>query len=237
MDDPKKTAESVRSGEYFAEARSWYRAVYLSPIAGRTMFLLISLLAALVAIFAISALTALLPISSKMPLFVTMPVEKTDRAELGVVRLNPNKKDNNDALQEFFAQVFVSASESWRLADAEANAGYVQSHASDAVYQAYLQRMGTSGVGGKLGGASERQVQVTDVRLLHGKDGLGARVYFETAIVSGNSLVEKSQWTAKLKYNYTPLTAEELKGDKKQKSSLMVTDPQFQVTEYAVENR
>lgn len=236
MDEREEIAEAIRSGQYFKEARAWYQAIYISPVSGRTMFMVIAVCAVLVALVAVAAVSSLLPISTNVPVLMMAP-EKIDDVDLRAVPLNRPKREINQAMQEFFCAQFVRSYESWNPKTLQQQQLIINAHSNEKISNQYVSTVGQQIQENKYTEKSTREIQVISVNLISSPQGNSAIVKFKTTLKDGNPPYESSMWTAKLKYSYTPLQVAENNDTSKRASSLAVTDPTFQVTEYAVENR
>ncbi|MFZ4541903.1 MAG: VirB8/TrbF family protein [Rickettsiales bacterium] len=235
-EEDKVVAESIRSGKYFAESRAWFNAVYIGPISERTFFLLIAVLSVLVTIFALSALSSLLPLTPKAPILIRSG-ERSDEVQLSLVPIEKSKADSNPALAKFFVLRYVQARESYIFQSFSANALFIRSQSNEGAYAIYASAYNPANPESpfaNLGENGQRLVSLRSVRNNFTGTGGTAEVEFtvETRAVDEPS---KTKWTAKLEYLYTGMTTEPVKNAETGKQELKISDPQFQVVNYVLE--
>ena len=234
-EDHTKLSESVRSGHYFEEARAWYQAIYLSPVSGRTMFLIIALLAMVVCWVAILSLRALLPLTDRPGILISAQ-GRMDEVVPRLIPLQDKRMDPGEAVALFLARHYVVASEGWVPHDAENHAKFVKAYASDAVYAEFVNRINpvnpTSFAA--LHPGAQRRISIVSARVDTHETSGDADVRF-IAETEGDVVASKSQWTAKLEYKYTALGIETIKNSETGAEEIKITDPHFQVVSYVVE--
>lgn len=234
-EDAKKIAESIRTGRYYEEARSWYSAVYIGPVSERTFFLLVAILSTVVALAAISAAFSLVPLTTK-PAIIVPASDRADEVVMSLVQLRESKADIDDSMKEFFVTRYVTSREGYAAASYAINSNFVRAQSDEGTYTDYAEHYllpNPQSPAGILGANGMRIVTIKSVDVGgRGKTGT-AKVKFSTEL-KGVDDPTKTQWTAKLDFNYTDLKAETVTNPETHKKELKVTDPQFQVVKYVL---
>ena len=237
MDNPSDTAkiaETIRDGTYFEEARGWYRAVYIGPIAERVFFLIISLLAGFVGIISVFAVLEIRPLTSRPGLLISNP--RLDDTMLELLPLKAKGTDMNRSLQQFFVQNYVQFYEGYAADRYTANFGFVQQHSDAETFSQYATIYGNTNPQSPaaiLGSEGKRVATVESIAIDNSVTPLTATVKFTTELV-GLPTANKTRWTASLKFYYSDLAVTEAVDAATGKKIVSTQDPQFQVVSYAV---
>ena len=228
--EQQEVADLIRSGRYYAEARDWYKTLYIGPISERSFFLLIAGLAAAISLLALLAVHSLLPLTWRPGLIVYNHDVDGQRPSLGV--LQPHGASMNGSIEKFFVMQYVVARESYQPTDFAADSAFVRAHSTPEVANQYAALYGPANPrspANVLGSSGKRVVTLGDIAVRRGsKMPRQVTVKFSTAL-QGVGVEAKTQWTATLSYYYSPLLTKE--GGPQ---GLLVKDPQFKVVSYAV---
>ena len=244
-EDYKKIAESIRSGKYLTDARGWFEAVYIGPVSERSFFLIIAVLAGLIALFGFMAIARLMPITSHDPILIRAG-DRADDVQASLIQLAPNHIAINPAMTEFFLTRYVQMRESFDSRTFMSNAHFVQAQSDVGAYNAYVTADNPTNAQSpfaNLGDLGQRLVTVNAVTPVVVKAAAGqaplpagqgtADVDFSTE-TRGVSNPDTSQWTARIDYIYTGLETKTVKNPDTGKPELEVTDPHFQVVNYVL---
>ncbi len=247
-EDPKKIAESIRSGTYFNEARGWFNAVYIGPVSERTFFMVIAILAGFTALFGVIAVKRLLPISKHEAVLVYAGV-RPDDVQMGLIPLAPHHSSINPAIEQFFLTRYVQMREGFDARTFLTSALFIQSQSDATTYNAYANAYDPRNAQSPfapLGDLGQRQVTVDYARLVDIKTAKGEApppaglqrgvVAFSTE-TSGVTDPQRTRWTATIDYIYTDLTTKETKNPETKQLDLEVTDPHFQVVNYVLQEQ
>jgi type IV secretion system protein VirB8 len=107
----KDITESIKSGEYFKDAREWYILKYVYPVTQRAFLIFITGLSVIFAIVAIKIFLTFLPLVEVVPIAVDVK-SKVDQ----YVRLKPigkSKEDPNESLIKYLVMRYIEARESY----------------------------------------------------------------------------------------------------------------------------
>lgn len=233
MDSPsKQISEMVRTGAYFEESRAWYQLKYIGPIAERTFFLIIAILAGLIAFFAFLAVMMFLPLTDKRAVIV--PNDRIDDAIPSLVRLRPKDMSMSTALMRFFAASYVIKRESYTDESYETNMNFVKVQSDPttfAKYQAQYDRSNRQSPAAILNNVGERKVMLKSVNINSYSNPMTATVTFSTD-VTGYTEALHADWTAILQFYYTDLVVTQATDPTTHKPTVKTQDPQFQVVSY-----
>lgn len=236
--DSKKIADSIRSGSYYGQARGWFQAVYINPVAERSFFLIIATLAAVVALFSIVSVVRLMPLTKREAILIYAP-ERADERQASLIPLAADKHEAvNPALSRFYVAQYVKARESFSATGFLPNAKFVRGQSDEVTYAAYAQSYNPSNPQSPLAPLVDgglRRVNIHSIRMREVNGVTSAEVKF-TVTTLASQQETNSEWTAKLDYLYTQITPELVTTDDGQKE-LRVNDPHFQVTHYELAQR
>ena len=233
-DENQSIAQMVKDGSYFREARQWFEAVYVAPIAERGFFLIISMLAILVALVSIFALGGLMPIHERPGVVIATDRPFDLHPRLSKVR--PRGDTVEPAMEQQLLRLYVSAREGYEVSRYNSNYAYVLAHSDEPTGQAYTQLYSSANpqsLAALLGYSGQRVVSVDNITISDSGTSRTARVSYTTELINVPSGNAKTRWTAELQYHYTPLTVTEGK-DASGHPTLTTQDPQLQVVGYAV---
>ncbi|MBN8542933.1 MAG: type IV secretion system protein [Alphaproteobacteria bacterium] len=232
--EQQDVAQKIASGEYYRDAREWYSALYISPIAERGVFLLMSGFAALVLLFGALGFMDLLPIVARDRIIITN--QRMDETKTSISPLRAQGKSTNVSLKQFYAASYVYMRERYRAADYAKNLAFVEAHSDPATLQYFLETQGPENPDSyavRLGAVGERTVEITGVSINNKVQPPIATVQFVTDFknVTGGS---RTAWTATLSFYYTKVSLTEVVNPSTGKSRLKIVDPAFNVVSYSV---
>lgn len=229
-----KAAELLRSGQYYEQARDWYRVKYIGPLSERNLFLVIGILAALVGLVGFIAFLGLVPLAEKPGL-----IYKNDRindAAPSLIRLRNGSEDINDTIKRTLVLYYLNARESYAADSFGRNSLFVTAHSDAAVASQYAAAVNPSNPrspAALLGRAGTRQVQVLSYNVRKTGETQTATVKFSTEIVSITSL-NKTQWTAVIEFLYSDAVVQDTTDPETGKKDITLQEPFFQVVNYAL---
>jgi type IV secretory pathway component VirB8 len=232
--DSKQIAEMVRSGEYFEQSRQWYRTIYIGPLSERTFFLLISLMAGLVAFFAFVAILAFLPVTDRPPLLVA--TDRIDETVPHLQELQPKGMPINTALMRFFAKTYVERREGYSADSYARDYYFIKAQSDPIAFKDYLASYGSTNPQSPaaiLGRQGKRRVTIESIDIRSGSDPKTATVQFSTD-VEGTSNPTHAEWTAVLQFYYTDLVVTPVRDLQTNQEIFKTQDPQFQVVNYVL---
>jgi type IV secretion system protein VirB8 len=238
MTEPnKQIADAIRSGSYFLEARQWFQAVYIGPISERSFFLIIALLAAVVAFFSLAGVFRLMPLTNRDPVLV-YATDRPDDVYMTLVPLTEKREPVNPAIVEFFVTQYIIAREGYFYQTFASNARFVRAQSDVITYNAYATAYSPNNSASpfaSLGEYGQRLVTPRSVRIAPIRDGKGSAEVMFTTEVRGSDNPTITNWTAKMDYVYTELTTEMVDNAQTGDKDLNVRDPQFQVVSYVLQ--
>lgn len=234
-EDAKKIAESIRSGKYYQEARQWYGALYIGPISERTFFLIVAILSAFVAFAGIMAALSLTPLTTK-PAIVVPADPRAEDIVLSLIPLRKPGDDLDESLRNFFVTQYVQSREGYEVNAYTRNANFIRAQSDEATYNEYAATYLASNPHSPAAALGVNGLRIATIKSVsisgRGKTG-SAKVKFSTEL-KGVDDTTRTQWTAKLDFNYTSLKIESVTNTETHKKELKITDPTFQVTKYVL---
>lgn len=234
--DDRKIAESIRSGQYFREARAWYQAMYIGPISERSFFMVIAILAVLTGAISVLAVTSILPLTTRPGIPVFAP-EKGEDVLQSLERLRLDGESSDQAMVEFYVKKYVELREGYRPETYQSNALFIRAHSAPEVYGTYSTEYSVNNPtspAATLGVVGARQVRLKTISVSSISGSGRAKVEFSTETVGVEPDV-KARWIATFDYMYTGMKIDMVKDEKTGKDTMQVTEPEFQVTSYELE--
>lgn len=134
-------AESVKSGQYFKDARRWYAERYLQPFSERSFLLIAAILMSLAAI--IIALTSyqIFPIKKEIP-FALGVTDMVDN--FSVLKPLANKEETPQiSLTKYLVQEYVRNHESYEFKNLEKQENRLKATSSKQLYKKFIAYMST----------------------------------------------------------------------------------------------
>jgi type IV secretory pathway component VirB8 len=232
--DEEILSESIRSGKYFENSRGWFQAMYIGPVSERTFFLVVAILSALVAFASIAALMSMMPITERRGLLIRAG-ERMDETVKTLVPLRESRAPLNPALVDFFVTRYVQTRESYFVSSYLSHASYIRQQSDDAAYAAYIAQndvANPASPAATLGEVGQRVLTIHEVDV----DKNAATVKFTTQNV-GMTEENKTRWTARMEFRYTPMDVGEKTNAETGELELTTTDPKFQVVKYELEQK
>lgn len=235
-DDAQKVAQLIRSGAYFREAKAWYQTIYVRPIGERSFFLVVGVLAALIAVCGFIAFVHLLPIKARPPILVA--TEAIDETIPSLTRLRAQSEPIDPAMLRFFLKAYVLQRESYAANRAEAAQAFVIAHTDARIagsYTAAIAPENPQSPVNVLGQGGQRQIDITGVTWNTMETPPSAVVtYFVYDWINGQSSSKKAQAT--LRYDYAPLKVKEVVDKASGQIIIQTEEPQFQVVQYETQS-
>lgn len=229
--------ESIRTGEYFNEARKWYFVLFSNPIAERSFYMITVAIAAVTLIISIMAVSNILPVSSIFPFHVSNndPIHKIPQ----IKKLRTNHSETQDfALMRFLVGKYVEYRERYSQDTFDGSVKFVGNYSSQPVLDEYARLMDTSNPNSPRllfrDPWMRRIVEVTSVSINQKASPPQALVYFNSS-VRGTNGREVVKYVANLQFNYAPLQPKEELDSVTGKTVTRFSLPQFQVVQYNVQ--
>jgi type IV secretory pathway component VirB8 len=229
--EQQEVAALIRSWAYFKEARSWYQVLYIGPIAERSFFLVIAVLAALVAVVGFTALVAFMPLTTRPALM--LKTAEPERVVPVISRIRQAGQPLDRALERFMLREYIERRESYDAQQYTANFAFIRAQSDPSVFAAYDALYGAQNPRSPvaiLGASGKRHARVESIAMV----GDGQAVAKFSTELEGVGTQAKTQWTATLGYIYSPMQTTEVTDPKTGEVGLSVEHPQFRVVSYAI---
>lgn len=235
-------AESIESGAYFENAKKWYAAVYLSVLAERCLYIVLTAISLMAALFAIVGLLQLLPVKPTEPLLFPMKNLIRDAPTIFELRDSPYQPVN-DALQRFFVSAYVERRENYSFEKIQSQFRYLKGYSSKEELQAYSRYINPSSPRSPINRYQkkiERKVDVGKVSIRR-EDGQPMNWDEDARFIADVSFkaseihpftVQLSDWTAQVVFDYEQLTVTQPDYDESDKAE--VRPMKFTVVDYSV---
>lgn len=232
--EQQEVAEQIRTGKYFEEARAWYQTLYIGPISERAFFLIVGVLAGLIALVGIVAFAGLMPVTEHPGLLVSTQQPEIEKPVIN--RMRQRGQPLAVAMERFLLQSYVERRESYKWQEFETNMNFIRAHSDGPTFAGYEAIYGQANPRSPvniLGERGLRKAQTTSLHINEAVEPKIATVKFSTEL-EGVGTQAKTQWTATLGYYYSPMQVTEVTNSETGELSVVVEDPQLKVVNYAV---
>jgi len=218
-----ETAEKLRSGEYFREARAMYDFTVHDVMAERYMYLFVTFVSLLILCIAQLAAGGLYPLNKPVPLIVSTanPYEDIPRLRNILAEHNENP---SEALLRFMGRQYAITREEYNIDSFDRNVNAVRSQSSPEVFAAFQEQVDPRNPDSPI--TLYQRHSVRKIAIVSSKRESGGMEVIFDATVEGNNAIKKSRWRANIAFEYSGIELDE-KGDK-------VKPVQFIVTNYRV---
>lgn len=229
--------ESIRTGEYFNEARKWYFVLFSNPIAERSFYMITVAIAVVTLVISVLAVVNILPVSSIFPYYVINndPINKFPQ----IKKLRRDHTESQDfALMRFFVGKYVEYRERYSQETFDTSVKFVANYSSQPVLEGYNHLLDVSNPNSPRllfrDPWMRRIVDVTSVQINLKTTPAQALIYFDSSVRGTNSR-EIVKYVANLQFIYAPLQPKEELDSVTGKLVTRFTLPQFQVVQYNVQ--
>jgi type IV secretory pathway component VirB8 len=236
-DEERQASEMMRQGSYYQQSRQWFQTLYIAPIAERSFYLLISILAGLIAVAAFMAVIGFLPVTDRPAIMIAN--ERIDTTMPVITRLREGDTNLNAALRDFYLKRYVEAREGYTVQSFLANSLFVTAHSDESTQAAYAAAVGPDNPrnpAALLGEYGRRTVTIASVSVRSvGNESVPsvATVRFSTEL-SGIGVISKTEWTATIGYYYSDAVVSEVTDPDTGQERAELEEPTFQVVNYAI---
>jgi type IV secretory pathway component VirB8 len=205
--DTQVLASDIESGAYFRDGRRWYSEIFHTPIAQRSYYIVVILLALINMYFAIMSFLGVFPIIVPVPLisYSHNIWEEIPRIQ----RITTDElEDKNVSVMKWFIKSYVESRESYDLPFFELRYRNVWSQSTREVFDDYKRQIDPSNPYGfyrQYMNRSRRTVNVISLDFDRGRTTSQAHVTFEAHVISlsNGQEIEHSRWRADFSYKYT----------------------------------
>lgn len=232
----ENVTETIRSGEYFHQARKWYFVLFSNSIADRSFYLITASVALITLVVSFMSVVYILPLSETYPIFVRN--NRTDTKIPQIIKLRNNASETQDfALMRFFVRSYVIYRESYSMDGFPLSEKFVANYSDEATLQSYLQQMDVgNSASPKLLYANpwmKRTIDPVSVQMKLDAQPYQAVVRFN-ATVRGNNNGEVIPFTADIRFLYSPLQLTTELDSVTGEDVTRFKQPEFQVVSYNV---
>lgn len=107
----KNITESIKSGEYFKDAREWYSLRYVHPNSHRSFLIMITIASVVMAIISINIFFTFLPLKEVVPIAIELPSKVDQFARLR--KIGRQNEDPNESLIKYLIVRYIEAYENY----------------------------------------------------------------------------------------------------------------------------
>lgn len=200
-------SEYIKSGDYFRDARIWYRHKYIYPFSQRSFVLLLSFIICALFLGLTLNIKGLFPYVTQVKYVITTNVP--DGKDLKITHANQIKNEPSQSLLEIMLKNYVTTRESYRYEDLHQQFIFIKNNSTRIVFHSFYNFMNIDNSSSPL---------MLYQKTMHKYPKIISIEYTDTkrAIVKFNSIVEnsigeitqKSVWQATIDYEIDKIQAD-----------------------------
>jgi len=212
--DTETIAAELDGNTYFTTARSWYSEIYHAPIAQRSYYMIVILLALVNVYFSLSSFLSIFPIKPFVP-FVTYSNNIWEDIPRIKRIATDDTEDKNVAVMKFLVASYVENRESYDLPQFEMRYRNIWSQSTKEVFDDYKNQIDASNPYSFYRLYTNRARRLVDIVSLdydRNRDGASqAHVVYDVSVISfsDNQEIAHSRWQADLSYKYTDFAVDQ----------------------------
>lgn len=239
--DPQEIRETVESGEYFATARKWYDDLYHRPLAERSYFVVITLMAGLTIFISLMVYASLFPLTRAVPYTILSQDEESDDVPYITPLRQAIGEDLNVSIARFLLGNYVTAREKYKydVVEVERQFNRIRATSGENVLNQFLAELDASNPSSpvnKYGRDTERMVRIDKVVMNMEATPPQAQVYFATNLAKGASQ-QVNQWLATIAFRLPLLKVDQqvnmvLQWNEQTKEFELAENIAFEVVDY-----
>lgn len=230
-------ARSVGDGSYFDQAKKWYRAEFVAPIAQRSWMMIIAAASIFCAICGMLALKGLLPLTERPAIPASQ--DNIDNYVIQGMRLRQGGESIDEAMLRFFFTEYVERRESYSVKRYEDYHNFVKAHSDEESFRQYDEIFGTANprsLRNVLSDKGRRVIDITEQNITQSGTKAVANMRFTASFSAENMEIPKSQWKVTVEAYFRPLMVnEEIIGVIGSDVALDIRHPTFKVIRYELE--
>lgn len=205
-------AKKIENGEYFQDAREWYKHKYIFPVIERSYLILITIISVITAILTFSTFNGLFPLQKSFLIVAPVQDQVNDYAKiLRIGESGQEKEDADETLINFISGKFVGAFENYNYENnfqqLRSNINFLTEFASPEVlnqYKYYISIRNPNSLMLKYKQQASRKIEVKSLRLLGGTKKEIDKKFAE----EGQEPKDERQYTAIVDFISTEKTAQ-----------------------------
>ncbi len=255
MDEPEHNSltDSIEDGSYYVAAHRWYSDIFHAPIAERSYYIIVLLLACLNVYYSGSAFMSMFPLNAPAAFNISVGDIWTEYPRIQKLARS-SSEDKNVALMRYLIENYITNRESYDLRSYEFRYRNIWSTSSAQVFDTYKTLVDPSNplsLYHQYTDLANRTVEIVSMDYDRKPEIAHAHVVFRTHVTSVVTMRElrQAKWEADLSYKYTDFKVDQKlnthnsiaallgltgKGAKGSGEKRGVTPMTFMVTDYQV---
>ena len=209
MSDAEKAMISadLESGSYYSDSRKWYSEIFHTPIAQRSYYIIVILLALINSYFGVQSFLGVFPLSHIVPFAIYSNNVWEDIPRIR--RISTKSSENKGvAVMKFLLASYVENRESYDLPQFELRYRNIWSQSTKEVFEEFKKQIDASNPYSfyqLYTNRSRRAIYVESMDFESGKNEYVAHVVYTASVLSlsNNDEIGHSKWRADLTYKYT----------------------------------
>lgn len=204
-----ETAEKVRTGEYFREAKSMYDLHINDPMSERYLYVCITGLAVLIFLVAFLAMQALYPLSSPVPFIVNSNDIVEEYPRITTLR-RTGGMPASQALLLFMTDNYTTFREEYDIDTFDRDLSGIKAQSAPEVfkaYQAFIDPKNPDSPIIQYQRHSKRKITILTTKLVPDQES-EMEVVYEASVESKGDM-KKSRWQANISFNYSGVELDE----------------------------
>ncbi|MEI7668520.1 MAG: VirB8/TrbF family protein [Pseudomonadota bacterium] len=201
-------SHDIENGAYYTQARGWYSEVFHRPIAERSFYIVIIILASINFLYAASSVLGIFPLSISVPFVVYTENSIEDWPRMQKLSFD-DSRNKNIAVMKYFIKSYITNRESYDLALYELRYRNVWSQSNEEVFNSYKSQIAADNPISpyrRYTNLAKRNINIIEpIRFEFGKDSFRSTVIFNSSVVSTVTKEELSRgrWQADITYKYS----------------------------------
>jgi|GEM_PF-974281 len=212
--DHEQLTASLADGSYYAQAKCWYGELFHRPIAERSYYVIVILMAIINVFFAFDSLSGIFPLEKKVPF--TVISENALEEVPSINRLTKDASENkNFAVMRYLLKNYVINRESYDLGLYELRYRNIWSQSSESVFNAYKNQIDANNPYSnyhQLTNLAKKNITILEpVIIEETPEGTHARITFVTSVISTVTMEEiaHGRMQADLTFQYEPFKVDQ----------------------------
>lgn len=211
--DSTSLKEYIESGDYFIDAKMWYKYKYIYPFSQRSMVFICAFVMLIILSGIIINVYNLFPVTTQIKYVIGIDSAAQKRAS--IINANHMQNDPLKSVVDIMIRSYVIKRESYNYDDIKNQLGFIKNTSSRIIFNDFYHIMSIDNPSSPImvyQKSTKRDVSIIFTKYL---DNRTVIVKFRTkAITNMGDIVEDMVWEAKIEYEVDPLYLNRLNGSK-----------------------
>lgn len=212
-DDAPLTNADIENGTYIRRARQWYSDVYHVPIAERSFYIIVIVLALINSSIAIQSFLSIFPINVKVP-FLTYTNDAWTDLPIAKKLAESAHEDKNFAVMRHLVKAYVVNRESYDIENYELRYRNIASQSTKSVFDKYKENMDASNLYSPYRiytNRFRRNVSIVSIDFQSSANDYTSKIVFYASVVNvfDGKETKRSKFLADINYQYSEFNVDQ----------------------------